>query len=79
MDFEVVYVGDDELAGKDWAIVRAGAKFYAFIKRSCVSARVLTEMWVAFAGFRGLEADIPRPRWEVAPNSWRCEVGAFAV
>lgn len=73
MVFRVVFVRDDELPGaQDWAIVRSGGVFYAFIKTAAVTADVLTEMWRAFAGFQGApNVEIPAPRWESVPVAWR--------
>jgi hypothetical protein len=70
MDYEVVFVGDDELAGKDWAIVRIGGKFIAFLKESRITPQVLMEAWRAFASFMGFDPDVPAPRWGTIPHSW---------
>lgn len=71
MEYEVVFVGDDELPeGKEWAIVRAGRRFIAFIKRSCVCPRVLRESWEAFAKFHGFDDGLPPPRWNQVPAVW---------
>lgn len=73
MEFRVVFVQDDELPGsQDWAIVRSGGVFYAFVKAARVTADVLTEMWRAFAGFQGApNVEIPGPRWDSVPAAWR--------
>lgn len=65
-----MFVGDGDLAGKDWAIVRIGRKFIAFIVQSRVCPQVLREAWEAFAGFRGFDEGIPAPRWATAPHAW---------
>jgi hypothetical protein len=77
MDFRVLFVGEDELPGKDWAIVREGGTFYAFIKVARLTAALLTEMWEAFASFKGAPGvAIPAPRWELVPAGWRPTVHA---
>lgn len=75
MEYEVVFVGEDDLPeGKEWAIVRVGRKFIAFIKAGCVCPRVLVEAWEAFAGFHGFDEGIPAPRWATVPHAWTAAV-----
>lgn len=50
MDYKVVFVGDDDMpAGHNYVLVRTKGMFIAFIRRSRVTAEVLSSCWRAFA------------------------------
>lgn len=52
MKYQVVFVEDHELpAAHDWVLVKAARVFYAFLRKSRVTAEVLAEAWAAFVRF----------------------------
>lgn len=52
MKFEVVFIGENELPEQqDWALVRCATTFYAFIKRTRLTADLLACAWAAFVGY----------------------------
>lgn len=63
MDYQVQLIADSDLPGNQpWAIVRDQDRTIAFIKRSCLTGRVLANAWAAYRSLDSSQEERPQPK-----------------